>query len=133
MPDIFFYGLFMDDDLLRAQGMKPARPRRGSVDGFALRIGRRATLVPDPAGRVHGTVVELSFAEIDRLYAEPSLRDYRPRAVIVGQEAADPVAALCFVLPEPPAAQERNEDYAARLKDVAARLGLPDGYVRSIA
>jgi hypothetical protein len=44
--DGFFYGLFMDVDVLRNSGVAPADPRHAHVDHFALRIGERATLVP---------------------------------------------------------------------------------------
>ena len=44
--DTFFYGLFMDIDILREGGVAPINPRRAYVEDLALRIGRRATLVP---------------------------------------------------------------------------------------
>ena len=44
--DAFFYGLFLDIETLRESGAAPVNPRRAYVDGVALRIGRRATLVP---------------------------------------------------------------------------------------
>jgi hypothetical protein len=84
--DIFFYGLFMDPELLRANGFQPANGRRACVSGMALRIGRRATLVPDPTGTVHGFVFGLTHQEIDRLYQEPSVAIYRPEAVIARLE-----------------------------------------------
>ena len=71
---VFFYGLFMDADILRSKAIDPAGPRRASVSGFALRIGQRATLVPDPDGRAHGVLMELQHEEIDRLYADPSVQ-----------------------------------------------------------
>jgi hypothetical protein len=43
---VFFYGLFMDEELLRAKGVQPRSPRQACIRGFALRIGQRATLVP---------------------------------------------------------------------------------------
>ncbi len=36
--EVFFYGLFMDADLLRAKGARPENIRVASVPGFALRI-----------------------------------------------------------------------------------------------
>ncbi len=35
---VFFYGLFMDVDVLRAKDIHPANPRRGSVPGFSLAL-----------------------------------------------------------------------------------------------
>jgi len=129
---VFFYGLFMDADALRAKGVEPINPRRGCVAGFTLRIGQRATLVPDPPARVYGVLMELSHDEIERVYAEPSVRTYRPEAVLVELDDTVRVAALCFNLPVPPSPDEVNEDYAQRLRDLALRLGLPASYVKSI-
>ena len=39
---VFFYGLFMDEELLKAKGVQPTSLRQGCVRGFALRIGQRA-------------------------------------------------------------------------------------------
>ena len=80
-------------------------------------------------------VMAMPLPELDRLYAEASVQMYRPVAVLVEAAAAGaaPVAALTYVLPEPPAPEERNPEYAARLRAVAERLGLPTHYTRSIA
>lgn len=125
---IFFYGLFMDVDLLRSKGSVPFDPRRASVSGFALRIGQRATLVPDAKGRAYGMLMELRHDEIDRLYADPSVQMYRPEAVIAELEDGSRVAALCFNLTSAPGPDERNDDYAAKLRELATRLQLPQDY-----
>jgi len=52
--DAFFYGLFMDIDILREADVAPVNPRRAYVDDFALRIGQRATLLPSTGGRAYG-------------------------------------------------------------------------------
>jgi len=49
----------------------PVIRARARVPGFALRIGQRATLVPDPKAHVYGVLMELSHDEIERVYAEP--------------------------------------------------------------
>ena len=129
---VFFYGLFMDAELLRAKGAHPVNPRLASVPGFALRIGQRATLVPAPDARVHGMLMELTHAEIDQLYSEPSVRAYRPEAVLAEPGDGSRVPALCFNLTVPPAPEEANPEYAAKLRELARRLGLPSAYVESI-
>ena len=130
--DVFFYGLFMDEDLLRSRGMTPVNLRPASVSGFQLRIGNRATLVRSPSGRGYGLVASLSHAELERLYAEPGVSAYRPEAVLANLPSGEVVAALCFNLPEPPAAGERNVDYASKLRSLAERLNFPAEYVASI-
>ena len=130
--DVFFYGLFMDGELLRANGLHPANGRQASVSGMALRIGRRATLVPDPARSVHGFVFGLSHEEVERLYAEPSVSAYRPEAVIAQLADRSCVPALCFNLPPSNETDEANPEYAEKLRMVASRLGLPADYVAGI-
>ncbi len=130
--DAFFYGLFMDPDLLRAKGLDPRDAEPASVPGYALRIGRRAALAPEPSGRVHGVVMSLTLEELDRLYAEPSVRAYQPQAVLAHPASGGVIAALCYNLPEPPSPAERNPEYAAKLRAVARKVGLPAEYVSSI-
>ena len=130
--DVFFYGLFMDEDLLRSRGVTPTNLRPGSVSGFQLRIGNRATLVPAQSDRVFGLVASLSHADLERLYSEPSVSAYRPEAVLADLSNGEVVAALCFNLPEPPSAGERNVDYASKLRSLAERLNFPADYVASI-
>lgn len=130
--DVFFYGLFMDEALLREKGIDPQDRRHARVDGHALRIGSRATLVPSAGCSVHGIAYALTHAEIDSLYAEPSVGAYRPEAVVAHLANGRSVAALCFNLPDPPPSIERNAEYAARLRDLAGRIGLPASYVASI-
>jgi hypothetical protein len=130
--DVFFYGLFMDEALLREKGTNPANRRLASVENFSLIIGARATLVPRSGQTVHGVVFSLTHAEVDALYAEASVSVYRPEAVSARLDDGSVVPALCFNLPVPPASDERNPQYAAKLKALAERIGLPPGYVASI-
>jgi hypothetical protein len=129
---ILLYGLFMDPDLLRAKGLDPRNPRRARVRGMRLRIGERAALETDRGGEVYGVLVELTHAEIERLYAEPSVAVYRPEAVLAEPDRGSARAALCYNLPSAPAPHERNPEYARRLQELGARLGLPGRYLRTI-
>ena len=128
----FFYGLFMDVDLLRAKGVDPVDARVACVSGFALRIGQRATLLHTPDARSYGILMELTHSDIEHLYSEASVRAYRPEAVLAELSDGSRVAALCFNLVEPPRPEERNSEYAAKLRDLAHRLGLPSHYADSI-
>ena len=130
--EVFFYGLFMDADVLRTKGVNPTNIRPASVSGFALRIGQRATLLRNPNGLAHGILMELTHAEVEQLYSEPSVRAYRPEAVLCKLKDGSLVPALCFNLLEPPRPEEVNSEYAAKLRGLAARLGLPSDYLDSI-
>jgi len=130
--DVFFYGLFMDRQVLEDKGIRPTDIRLAAVPGFVLRIGARAALVPAPAGEVHGVLMKLSQADLEKLYADPGVQAYRPEPVLAVARDATTVAALCYNLPEAPSPDEHNADYAARLQALARRIGLPDDYVASI-
>ena len=131
--DVFFYGLFLDSEILQQQGVLPANPRRARVEDFALRIGKRATLAPRPGARAYGMVFALTHSELERLYSAPGLEPYRPEAICArlldGDEA---LPALCYVLPEAPHPREHNAEYAARLRAVLTRLGFPSEYAASV-
>ncbi|MGI9305084.1 MAG: hypothetical protein ACR2RB_20615 [Gammaproteobacteria bacterium] len=60
--NVFFYGLFMDMDLLREQGLQPDDPRQARLDGYGLRIGERATLVASQREQVFGIVAATGSA-----------------------------------------------------------------------
>jgi len=130
--DVFFYGLFMDVELLRTKGALPVNIRAGYVRDFALRIGQRATLLRARDARSYGILMELTHAEIEQLYSEPSVQAYRAEAVLAELADGSRVPALCFNLLVPPGPDEVNLEYAAKLRDLARRLGFPSDYVESI-
>ena len=130
--DVFFYGLFMDDALLREKGTNPVNRRMASVENFSLVIGARATLVPYPGRTVHGVLFSLTHAEVDALYSEDSVSVYRPEAVLAQPGDGTITPALCFNLPVAPSEDERNPQYVSKLKELAGRIGLPSSYVSSI-
>lgn len=130
--DGFFYGLFMDAEVLRQVGTKPSNFRRAWVEGFELRIGQRATLVPAPGARACGMLIALTHAELERLYSAPGLEVYRPEAVIAHPLEGEPTPALCYNLIHAPEPRERNPEYAMRLQSVLRNLGFPSEYVDSV-
>jgi hypothetical protein len=130
--DVFFYGLFMDDALLREKGLRPVHRRVAFVENFSLVIGARATLVPCAGRTAHGVLFSLTHAEVDALYSEASVSVYRPEAVFAQQADGGITPALCFNLPVPPSGDGRNPQYVSKLRGLAARIGLPPSYVSSI-
>ena len=130
--DGFFYGLFMDAQVLRQAGTKPSNFRRAYVADFALRIGQRATLVPSPGARAYGMLIALTHAELERLYSAPGLQVYRPEAVVAHPSEGEAIPALCYNLVQAPEAHERNPGYPKRLQSVLENLGFPVEYVESV-
>jgi hypothetical protein len=132
--DAFFYGLFMDADLLRGSGVAPTNARRARVDGYALRVGQRAILVPTAAGRhAYGMLMSLTHAELDRLYGAPGLAQYRPEALLVQPLDGPSTPARCYKLTVAPAPHDRNPDYTARLRRALQKLEFPPEYIAAVA
>lgn len=124
LNEVFFYGLYMDPQVLRERGVTPRNARAGRVEGYRLRIGRMATLLRDPHGVAHGMLYALTQDELHALYVGAGLTAYVTEALAV-QTAEGSVAALCCNLRQPPGDDEDNPEYRARLRDCMARLGLP--------
>ena len=124
LHDVFFYGLYMDPDILEQQGITIRNPRKGTVTDYILRIGNRATLLRQANAKAHGLIYSLTHNEIHRLYWGAGLEQYRSEAIIVQTESG-PVAALCCNLLDPPGEQESNTDYNSKLKSVMEKLDLP--------
>ena len=128
---VFLYGLFMDMDGLQQRGLDPSDPQVASLNGYAIVLGDRATLVPHAAARVYGIVTGLTHADIDTLYTEASVRDYRPEAVVVILGDGRQVPALCYLLPQVTSAH-RNTAYAVRLLALAKALAFPGAYLATL-
>jgi Gamma-glutamyl cyclotransferase, AIG2-like len=129
--EVFFYGLFMDEELLRGKGLEPEGGEIAAIDGFALHIGQRAALVPTPGAKVYG-LVSLTRSELDRLYSESSVQAYKPQAVLAQLASGGVVAALCYNLRQPPSPTERNPEYAVKLRAVSQKAGLPAECIASL-
>lgn len=130
--DVFFYGLFMDEGLLLQKGLHPTNRRLAVVENYDLVIADRAALVPASGSQVEGLVFSLTHGELEALYAEASVNTYRPEAVLAQLLDGSRIPALCYNLPAPDSAGARDPDYGARLRALAADIGLSPSYVASI-
>lgn len=128
---VFFYGLFMDESLLASKGIRPPKATVGYVDGYSLRIGSRATLVPNDAARAYGVLMVLRTDDVEALYSGKSVADYAPESVTVVLHDGTAQSALCYNLPKHKL-EGANPEYANLLLVLAGRLGLPDEYLEQI-
>jgi hypothetical protein len=128
---VFFYGLFMDESLLALKGINPSRTAMGFVDGYGLRIGRRATLVPDEANRAYGVLMTIRTADVRMLYSDDSVADYVAEPVSVTLPDGTRETAVCYNLPESKL-EGTNPGYANALLRLADKLGLSSEYLRQI-
>ena len=125
MKDIFFYGLFMDESVLRAKGVEPRAARKAVVRDYQLKIGQRAMLSPQQSSQAYGMVYALNDREIDSLYNEPGLEIYHPEVVVATFEDGSSSEVTTFNLPDDSDTSEPNLEYAAKLRLVLERLGFP--------
>jgi hypothetical protein len=128
---VFFYGLFMDESLLASKGIIPSKATVGYVNGYRLRIGRRATLVPDDGNRAYGVLMSLRADHVRALYSAESVADYVAESVSVVLPDGAVASAVCYNLPESKL-EGANSEYANSLFILAGKLGLPDDYLQHI-
>lgn len=131
MTPVFFYGLFMDESLLREKGLTPAEPVIAYVDGYALRIGDRASLVPARGEHTYGVVMALDNEQIAFLYADKSVADYAPETITAFTLANDVIQAITYVLPQDKLAGQ-NMQYLRTLIRTARKVGLPEVYIHRL-
>ncbi|WIO73691.1 gamma-glutamylcyclotransferase family protein [Porticoccaceae bacterium LTM1] len=130
--DVFFYGLFMDEQVLRQAGVEPSNCRRAYVDDYALRIGQRAALVPVKDARAYGMLISLTQSELNHLYSAPGLGDYCPEKVVAHLSEHEVSPAICYMLAQPFDLSARDPEYVERLKRILNNLKFPSEYVESV-
>lgn len=129
--EVFFYGLFMDLNILSKNGITPSNPRRGYLNDYALKIGNRASLVPCKNEKSYGIVMTVDKDAIQNLYAEASVADYIPEEVNIITDSGDAVTATCYNLPAD-SLTGTNESYAKSLYILAKQEGFPADYLEKI-
>ena len=131
MIEVFFYGLFMDSELLERLGYPGDDPRVCVLADYDLRIGKRVTLVPSAGHRVHGVVMRMPQDRASQLYSLDMVKGYAPRDVRVSLTNKAMLDAVCYLLPEADLAAA-NHDYAQSLYELSERLGFPGDYLATI-
>jgi hypothetical protein len=128
---VFFYGSYINFDVLREVELVPERWEVARLHGFDIRIQPRANLVPSDRDCVYGVVATATHAELARLYAHA--RDvlgevYLPEAVLVQTLAGLWRPALCYLCPDM-APRPADNAYVERITGPARALGFPAWYV----
>jgi hypothetical protein len=131
MKSVFFYGLFMDKDLLSEKGLNPKNVRQACLTGFGLRIGERATLEQSQEECSYGTVIELESNEVESLYSGESVADYVPYPMKITDSNGETIDAISYILPMEKVSGT-NSTYAGNLTVIAKKLGLPEDYIKEI-
>jgi hypothetical protein len=130
----FFYGSYINLDVLKGAGFVPRRWEVARLPGFDLDVRPLANLVRSDRHTVYGLLALGTHGELDRLYAHA--RDvlgqtYLPEAVLAQTLDGRWVPALCYLAaamePRPAAG-----DYIDRIAGPARAHGFPDWYVERI-
>lgn len=131
VKNVFFYGLFMNDSLLREKGFHPSDPILSYVDDYALKIGERATLIKFVGERAYGRIMALTEEELSRLYGESSVADYRSEKVLATTSKNVSLEVIVYNLPLEKLAGQ-NKPYAKSLAKIAEDFRLPGEYIQKI-
>ena len=96
----FFYGSFMNSDVLAKADVHPTQRQMARLDGWELKIAPRATLIPAQGGSVFGILAQLTHSDIDKLYTRDwfGFGTYLPEAVIVTDAAARELSSVLYRL-----------------------------------
>ena len=132
---VFFYGSYMNLDVLREVDLIPGQWEVATLSGFDISIRPRANLVRSDRHRVFGIAAMATHSELRRLYAHAKdvLGEiYLPQAVLIETLDGRWRPALCYTAPdmEPRAAAT---DYVDRILQPAKEFGFPTWYLDRLA
>jgi hypothetical protein len=128
---VFFYGLFMDGDVLWQKGLSPRDFKLARVEGYGLRIGERATLEVSETEQVFGSIMKLRTEELKLLYGEESVADYVSVRLTATDMAGKRIESISYILPMDQLSG-RNPNYARALLLAADKIGIPNTHLRTI-
>ena len=126
---VFFYGSFINRDVLAKGGFIPEKIEAARLCGFDILIETLATLTRSDRHCVYGIVCEATHDELRSLYGQQWLGGaYLPEAVLVEMHGGLLAPALCFIAPTRPPARPAG-DYLDWIIRPAREYGFPDWYV----
>lgn len=125
LHEVFFYGLYMDPEILTNKGVTPRNPRIATVKGYKLRVGKLATLLRDEKSEASGIIYSLTHAEIDKLYKGSGLLAYMPESLVAITKDNVTLSVLCCNLLIPPAHDDSNPEYLEKLTACMKKYNVP--------
>lgn len=134
-PYAFFYGGYMDPEVLGAAGASPENCGAGYVAGFELTVGPLANLEEKKDARAYGLLAQLSHKDLEKLYGGDPVAlkgaPYLPEAVLVHTDDGRVVPAMTYICPGL-SGERPDQAYIARLVGAAEKLHLPANYLAVI-
>ncbi len=131
---VFFYGSYMNFDVLKEVHFVPERWEVAKLNGFDIVIQPRANLVRSDRHCVYGILATATHSELERLYAHAKGilgETYLPEAVMAETLSGMWKPALCYIAPsmEPRPAEK---DYVDRILKAAREYRFPTWYLEHI-
>ena len=131
---VFFYGSYMNFDVLKEVNFVPQQWEVAKVSGFDIVIEPRANLVRSDGHCVYGILATATHAELDRLYAHAKGvlgETYLPEAVLAETLSGMWKPALCYIAPSMDARPAAN-DYVERIVKPAKEYDFPEWYIERL-
>jgi hypothetical protein len=125
---VFFYGSFINLDVLKQSGYVPEQFEVACLRGFDIRIAPLANVVRSDEHAVYGIVATATHGDLQRLYSQSWVGSYLPEAVVVETGDGKSRPALCYIAPEMDGKPPAN-DYVDRILGPARRHGFPAWYI----
>lgn len=128
----FFYGSFMNPEVMAAGGHRLDRWQIACAIGFEFRIAPHATLARAPGRAAFGIVTPMTHSQLDAVYATQSRGTlYLPEPILVDDQQGGYRPAICYIAPrQDPGAID--PDYVRSITGPARQYGFPDWYVAHI-
>jgi hypothetical protein len=115
----------MDWEMLRQRGLRVAEPRRSTLTGFRVQVGRRAWLQRCATSKAYGITLKVDPFEIHRLYVADGLADYYPIAVLAEFDDAMQLPVVTYTCLPGDDRSPEVASYVNRLRAVLHQAGLP--------
>ena len=128
---VFYYGSFIDLEVLAGSNVNPTAVEVGWVSGFDIAIGPLATMVPAEGSVVYGILARTTHEELTRLYSQDWVAEYAPEAVIVTKIDRQLVPALCYIA-APARTGPAKKEYIDKIAGAGRKWGFPAWYVERI-
>jgi hypothetical protein len=128
---IFFYGSFMDLEVLRTLGVVPKTIETAELKNWSITFSPMANLVRSEGDSVYGTIAELSRDEVRMLYTRDDLKHYNPVDITVATTRYKHVPAQCYIS-KPGTGQKPSVEYLRRVIHAAESLDFPPAYLAKL-
>ena len=130
----FFYGSYMNLNVLREVDILPDEWTTCSLANYELIIQPRANVLPCANSTVYGIVAKTDHTDLERLYTharEVLGETYLPEAVLITTKNDASLPALCYISHDMKPAPAAN-DYVDRILQPSREYGFPEWYLKRI-